>query len=205
MARWSRTRLRNAGIGAVAVLGAALLVVPAVSQAGEQPARLTPMTATAPDRVSLVDGVPGFQPGDGDPYASFGYVSAGGALRARRLGATASPTVEAGTPAAEPAPAPGDAQHITFKVDSTRATATTKLMGLWRRDTGWSPVPIHNDAGTTTASAELPRGDYFVSAVYGDAENSYVLARDFQVGGTYTKFFLRENTAKEIRIEVDEP
>ena len=51
MARWSRSRLRTFGIGAVVVLGGALFAIPAVSQAGEEPEADRPAAARAGPRL----------------------------------------------------------------------------------------------------------------------------------------------------------
>src|SRR5690349_2439812 len=105
MARWSRSRLRNYGIAAVALLGGSLLVIPAVSQAGEEPPA-RPATAQAPaaepDRLTMVPGAKGrsafqFRPGSGDVQAPYGFVSTGGTVRAQQLGGSVLPAAQART------------------------------------------------------------------------------------------------------------
>lgn len=64
MARWSRSRLRVFGIGAVAFLGGSLLAIPAVSQAEEHAAAARLARAAMPDRIAMVAGAKGLDRDD---------------------------------------------------------------------------------------------------------------------------------------------
>jgi hypothetical protein len=210
MARWSRSRLRSSGIAVAAILGGSLLVIPAISAAGERAEPDRPAVATPGDRIAMVPGNDGrsafrFQAASGDRQAPFSFVSTGGTLRARQLGG-ARPVVQAktGAPAARTTKAAADTYPTTLTVDSQNWTAWNKHLGLWNRDT-WTYVPVDNPPNSLSATVDLPPGNYWVTAMYGIyGVNSYLLTKSFTVTNRAQTVVLAESSAREVDITVDD-
>ena len=215
MARWFRSRLRVFGVGAVVVLGASLLVIPAVSQAGDEPAPVRPRAAAAAakaDRITTVAGKKGrsafsFRPGSGDRKAPFGFVSTGGSVRVQRLGGGDHPAVQAktGAPAAAAKVAAAATTYkTTLTLDTENWSAWSKSINVWDRDT-WTYVPVTNPENSPSASVSLPPGNYYVAAMYGIYQvNSYLLTKAFTVTTKAQTIHLDEKSAKEVAIKVDD-
>jgi len=216
MARWSRSRLRIFGIGAVALLGGSLLIIPAVSQAGDEPATPAAKASAAArpaDRIAMVAGRKGrsafeFKPGSGDRQAPFAFVSTGGTVRAQQLGEDAPPAAQASTGApavaARVAAAAATTYPTTLTVDSQNGTAWNKTINLWNRDT-WTYVPVTNPANSLSATASLPAGNYYAAAIYGIyGVNSYLLTKAFTVTTKAQTVTLDEKSAKETAITIDD-
>jgi hypothetical protein len=212
MARWSRSRLRTFGIGAIALIGGSLLVVPAVSEAGDKPVTPAPRAAAA-DRIAMVAGRPGhaafeFKPGSGDRHAPYAFVSTGGTVRVQQFGDDAPPAVQAQTGApvrAAKLTAAAATYATTLTVDSQNWTAWNKTIGLWNRDT-WAYVPVTNPQDSLSATASLPPGNYYVAAMYGIyGVDSYLLTKAFTVAAAAQTVHLDETSAKEVAITVDDP
>ncbi|WP_127499850.1 hypothetical protein [Actinoplanes solisilvae] len=207
MRRWKRT----VGIGAVVAAGAALLVVPAVSQAGDN--QFSPRAAAdAPDRLSIVDGGKGrhkqfrFQAGNGDPRTPYAFVSADGAVQARRLDRAGAPAtrVKTGVSAAK-VTAAADTYRITIRIASEQPASYAPFMNIWRRDANWMYYPVATGPGSNIGTADLPPGSYFVGALYGlNAENNYLLSAAFTVTSKAQTVVLAESSAKEAAIRVDD-
>jgi hypothetical protein len=215
MARWSRSRLRNIGIGAVAVLGGSLLIIPAVSQAAEEPPRrpaAAQAPASEPDRITMMPGAKGrsafqFEPGSGDTRAPYAFVSTGGTVRAQQLGGSVTPAAQAKTGAPQrpaQAAAAAAAYKTTLTVDSQNWTAWNKFISLWNRDT-WTWVPVTNPQNSLSATASLPPGNYFVAVMYGIYNvDSYLLTKSFTVKSAAQTVKLEEKTAKRVGFTVDD-
>jgi hypothetical protein len=215
MARWSRSRLRIFGIGAVALLGGSLLIIPAVSQAEDKPAPARPARAVAPaaaDRIATVAGKNGrsafeFQPASGDRRTPFAFVSSGGTVRAQRISGAHRPAVQAKTGAPQRATAATTAATsypTTLTIDSDNWSAFGKIMNLWNRDT-WTLVPVTNPQDSRSATATLPPGNYYVAAIYGIYQvNSYLLTKAFTVTDRAQTVHLDQKSAKETGIRIDD-
>lgn len=210
MTRWSRSRLRAVGIAAVATLGGSLVVaIPTVSHAGPEPAPARP--AVAADRIAMIAGAGGrsafqFQPGSGDRNAPFGFVSTGGTVRVQQFGGESRPPVQArtGAPVRAAKATAAAAYRTTITVDSQNWTAWGKLVNLWNRDT-WTYVPVTNPPNSLSATANLPPGNYYVTAMYGIyGLNSYLLTKAFTVTDKAQTVRLAEKSAKEVAIRVDD-
>jgi hypothetical protein len=211
MARWSRSRLRTFGIGAIVLIGGSLLVSPAVSEAGDTPVTPAPRTAAA-DRIAMVAGRQGhsafeFRPGSGDRHAPYAFVSTGGTVRVQQFGDAAPPAVQARTGApvrAAKLSAAAATYATTLTVDSENWTAWNKSIGLWNRDT-WAYVPVTNPQDSLSATVSLPPGNYYATAMYGIyGVDSYLLTRAFTVAAAAQTVHLAETSAKEVGITVDD-
>jgi len=213
MARWSRSRLRTVGIGAVALLGGALLIVPAVSGAEVAPAtapELSRPVTTATDRVATVTGAGGrspfhFKPASGDRSTPFAFVSTGGAVRVQRFG-HAAVQAKTGAPAGRSArvAAAATTYRTTFTVASQNWTAWNKTIHLWDRN-GWAFVPVTNPANSLSATVNLPPGTYYVASMYGIyGVDSYLLTKAFTVTNKPQTVRLDEASAKEVAVKVDD-
>lgn len=211
MARWSRSRLRNFGIGLAALLGGSLLVSPAASYAvEEEPPRAS---AAAPDRIVTVARDKGrsafrFEPGSGDRRAPYAFVSAGGTVRARQLGDGKRPAVQAKTGAPVRAAAQAGAAASTYKttltVDSQNWTAFHSLWNLWNRDT-WTYVTIASPTDSLSTTVDLPPGNYYAAALYGIyGVDSYLLTKAFTVTNAAQTVHLAESSAKEVALKADD-
>jgi hypothetical protein len=212
MARWSRSRLRTFGVGAVALLGASLLIVPAISQAEDEPVRPRPAAVKAADRVSVIAGKKGrsafeFKPGSGDRHAPYSFVSTGGSVRVRQMGEDVPPAAQARTGAPPPAAraaAAAATYRTTLTVTSQNWSAWHKTINLWNRDT-WTYVPVTNPESSLSATANLPPGNYYATATYGIyGVNSYLLTKAFTVTTRAQTVTLDESSAKETAIVVDD-
>lgn len=215
MARWSRTRLRIFGIGAVVLLGGSLLVIPTVSQAGDEPVKAGPAAAepaAPPDQMATVvkkDGRSAFEfkPGSGDRNAPYAFVSTGGAVRVQQLGDDAPPAVQAKTGApvrAAKLTAAAASYTTTLTIDSGNWSAWNKIINLWNRDT-WTFVPVNNPANSLSATASLPPGNYYATAIYGIyGVNSYLLTKAFTVTSAAQTVHLDEKSAKETAITIND-
>ncbi|GIF07585.1 hypothetical protein [Actinoplanes siamensis] len=209
MARWSRSRLRTLGIGAIAVLGASLVAVPAMSFAGEESLL---RARAAGDRIAVTETSGGhsafrFQPASGDRRAPYSFVSTGGQVEARQLG-KAAPVVSARTGAAAPAPRAAARAAATYPTTITVAsenwTAWNKTIALWNRDT-WTYVPVDNPANSLSATVSLPPGNYYAASMYGIyAVDSYLLTKAFTVTSKAQTVTLAESSAKEVAIKADD-
>lgn len=216
MARWSRSRLRNFGIGAVALLGGSLLVIPAISEAGDEPVKpKIQAAAQAPDRISVHPGgkgKPGFQfkPSSGDVNTPYGFLTDNGQVEARRLSgskqAVAKAKVSAPRAGRKAAPAlKATAQWNTITIQSENWSAWGAFWGIWNRDT-WTRIPINQPTNTLSLRLRLNPGNYWVGASYGiSGQDSFMLTRAFSVGNAAQTLTLNEKAAKEIGIKVDDP
>jgi hypothetical protein len=215
MARWSRSRLRAFGVGAVACLGGSLLIIPAVSHASDVPLSLKPVSAPVPDKIATVMGKAGhsafqFKAGSGDHDAPFGFVSAGGTVSARRLGSASSPMVQTKVPAPKstakvPAAKAAAATYATtLTIDSANWSAQNKLINVWNTDT-WSYVSFTNPPNSLSATAKLAPGHYYATAMYGVYQYAdYLLAKSFTVTAAAQTVHLTESAAKQVALTVDD-
>ena len=219
MARWSRSRLRTFGIGAVVVLGGALFAIPAVSQAGEEPATDRPAAAAGrasaappPDRLTMVPGKKGrsafdFRPGSGDRNAPYSFVSTGGNVRVQQFGTGRRPVAQARTGAprrAAAVAASATTYKTTLTVESQNWSAWTKSISLWNR-AGWGYVPVDNTFDSLSATANLAPGDYYVAVMYGISDvDSYLLTKAFTVTNRAQTIRIEEKSAKEVALKVDD-
>ncbi|AEV87801.1 Glutamine amidotransferase subunit pdxT [Actinoplanes sp. SE50] len=74
-------------------------------------------------------------------------------------------------------------------MDTRNWTAWNKFMGLWNADT-WAYVPVDNPANTLEATADLPPGNYFVTAMYGIyGVDSYLITKSFTVGARGARYW----------------
>ncbi|MEV4706842.1 hypothetical protein [Actinoplanes sp. NPDC049316] len=212
MARWSRSRLRIFGVVAVAFLGGSLLVLPAVSQAEEQPAAPARAAGREADRLTVNPRAGGrsafrFSPASGDSRAPYAFVSTGGTVRAQALGKPSATVVQAksGAPArAAQARAAATTYKTTLTVKSENWTAWNKSLNLWNRDT-WTYVPVTNPSNSLSATVNLPPGNYYVAVMYGIYNvDSYMLTKSFTVKDKAQTVTLAESSAKEVAIKVDD-
>ncbi|MET0492651.1 MAG: hypothetical protein ABW000_05915 [Actinoplanes sp.] len=215
MARWSRSRLRTFGIGAVVVLGGALFAIPAVSQAEDEPSRpgaaSVRAAATPPDRLTMVPGKKRsaftFQPGSGDRDAPYAFVSTGGDVRVRQLGGGDRPIAQARTGAPRQAAAVTAAAttyKTTLTVASENWSAWNKSISVWNRS-GWTYLPVTNQPNSLSATINLAPGNYYVAVMYGIYDvNSYLLTKAFTVTDRAQTIKIEEKSAKEVALKADD-
>lgn len=210
MGRWSRSSLRNFGVAAVVVLAGALVAVPvASSSAAVVPG--APAATAAADRITTFARPQGrsafaFEAAGGDRNVPYSFVSTGGNVHVRRLGGGGPAlTAATGAPVRPAATVKAAATyHTTLTVDSDNWSAAGKTMNLWNRDT-WTYYPVNSPASSLSATADLPPGNYYVTAIYGIYEyDSYLLTKAFTVTNAAQTVHLPESSAKEVAIRTDD-